>query len=430
MRAAKNKELQLEIRQLAFKVRLPSFVSVSYLTLVCEKLEQARLLSTTAESERLRDTTLHPPTTTPIPVRSAPHSPALRPYSPDDILSPFAMTPRNAATPHTGRSGAHPRPREGPALSGLQLLEREIQNLAEGIDNFAAQRRAMQEMVGADRALPSPRDVDETSSQATAVLPGPEKRQLPRAHADTRKAGAPEAGADPGAEQALRRELEAVRTASAAREADLLGEIAALREALREYTAKDLSPIPSEVALWEDHDREESMELGTPLAPTTILWDAEGGYVAVADPQYRQHGDDSEDIRDPATGAQPTPDDDDTRSLRDISLLVPLPVSPLSPESSSQSRSSLIRDRPPTPFAFDSDDEPDKRDTDVATRAVQTEDGVDSCSTSRCACLDRVQAVERELEETRKEVASRDAELVELRRLVTEARMLAMRKSD
>lgn len=410
---------------------LPSFVSVSYLTLVCEKLEQARLLSTTAEPERLKDTTLHPPSATPIPVRSAPHSPALRPYSPDDILSPFAMTPRNAATPHTGRSGAHPRPRDGPALSGLQLLEREIQNLAEGIDNFAAQRRAMQEMVGADRA---PRDVDETSSQATAVPPGPEQRQPPRADPDTRKAGAPEAGADPGAEQALRRELEAVKTASAAREADLLGEIAALREALREHTAKDQSPIPSEAALWEDHDREESMELGTPLAPTTILWEAEGGYVAVADPQYRQHGDNSEDIRDPATGAQPTPDDDDTRSLRDISLLVPLPVSPLSPESSSQSRWSLIRDRPPTPFAFDSDDEPDKRDisvqTDVATRAIQTEDGADSCSTLRCACLDRVQAVERELEATRKEVAGRDAELVDLRRLVTEARMLAMRKSD
>lgn len=411
-RTAKNKDLEVQLRDLA------------------DKLHHSR-----HASEEKIHTTTHV---------SHLKSPDLRPCSPDDVLSPFTMTPRHPSTPHLGKSTSTVRvahavgASKGTAATDMQKLQKQIEALAQGIDSFEEQRRLMKKAV-------------EDHSVESAAGSSPTALQYTEEDASSQNTAVQHAPSPPHADQpdtvaALRAELEQVRMKAAQREAELLHEIARLQEALIPQAAP-----PAVGNLLDDSGTEQSMDLGTPLAPMTVFWGSEdGATITVTNQPLHAHEKGEEKVvvdeadQNPenalpsghvdimqlrATSVDATPADDD------LPLRIPLPPSPdASDEAPARPRSRSLRDRQPTPYAS-----PDTSLGDTAADdggASQDEAGVRSLAEPAatasppprrvCTCAERLDSLERELEETKQAVAQRDEELVELRRQVHELRMAAL----
>ncbi|GJE90399.1 hypothetical protein PsYK624_065300 [Phanerochaete sordida] len=418
LRVAKNKELEGEIRNLS------------------DKLHDLR-----QESEPQPAPKAGAGRVTRNPLKS----PDLRPCSPDDVLSPYTMTPRHPSTPHAGKSTSHLRlaqvaaaPPSPPQTrqTELQLFQEQMQLLADGIERLEEERRLVKETVG-DQSLDSavvsspPTTLhyteEETSSQNTAVHGAPSP---PQTH-------------DPDV-AALRAELEQMRFKAAQRETELLEEIMRLQEAL-----SSVPQPPSQVVgdLLDDNAAELSMELGTPLAPVAVLWGSEdGGTVTVANQVPGASGPVVHDayIEVPGKGTEKlgiaAPDKELVSDLTDDDDLpsrIPLPPSPdPSEEAPVRPRSGSLRGRPPTPYASPNaslldggdaeEDATQGQNMDTPSPTQSPNEPRPPQHTSDCTCAERLDVLERELEETKQAVSQRDEELVELRRQVHELRVAAL----
>lgn len=310
------------------------------------------------------------------------------------------MTPRNAATPRVARGALHPvrpahpdRPAESAvksALTEVQKLEEEVRNLAAGIDDLGAQRRLMWSAVGEAASPVAHRSDEDASSQNTVVPSGSERHSV-----------------DHEAVAELRIELDVVRQRAADREAELLAEIQRLQAELTNRL-----DAPATGSLLDADEEERSMDLGSPLAPTAVLWNAQEEGPAHVGLQVHDLGDEEapREATDPAAQERLAEQEDENHD--DLPLRIPLPPSPVEDCADSPDRlaSHPLRDRPPTPFALhDGSDEPSE-----PVRA------------SGCSCADRVLALEREVEDTKQAVTQRDEEIVELRRLLNELRISAL----
>ncbi|EKM50281.1 uncharacterized protein PHACADRAFT_188557 [Phanerochaete carnosa HHB-10118-sp] len=382
-------------------------------------------------------------------------SPDLRPCSPDDVLSPYTMTPRHPSTPRAGKSASHLRlshaaeATDSPAKivsTEMEKFEEEVWVLAEGVDNFEEQRRLTRKSIE-DNSLGSavassstaPRNVgyDTSSSQNTAVQGAPSPPKADEADVTA----------------ALRIELEQVRIKAARREAELLEEITRLQEALSSIPQ---SSTPAIGDFLDDDGVEQPLYLAMPLAPTTVLWGSGDKEIITITNQAMEAQmrtalgtatepetdaedqviDDSQSAETSAAGVQPregalsplfTRPDADTAidEDEDMSLRVPLPPSPDdSGEAFVRSQSNALRHRPPTPYAS-----PDVSLMDAGATADES-DGESALLLAAkgwdCTCVERLDILEREVEETKQTVAQRDEEIVELRRQVHELRMVAL----
>ena len=395
-------------------------------------------------------------------VQLPPKSPDLRPYSPNDILSPYTMTPRHSSTPYAGKGASHLHLRrtdelpEGPvktALTEMQKLEEQVRILVEGIDGLGEQRRLTREAIeesaveAADTSLPTalPYIEEDTSSQNTAVHG---KTSPPQVEVDQDDVAA-----------ALRAELKQTRLQASQREAELLEEITRLQEALSNIP-QPASPVIGD--LLDDGNAELPMDLGTPLAPVAVLWHSEGGaaititnerpqgpqtLIAASDAAMKLGADAIHEEPKPDAGstlanagiAEPGRDDPEED---DLSLQIPLPPSPVSDDENGEApiRPQLraVRDRPPTPFAsfavsatesgataeeVPGDDEGAGEPTLDSTTPDYTAAEALPSRRRDYTCTDRLEVLERELEVTKRAVTQRDEEIVELRKLVQELRV-------
>ena len=336
------------------------------------------------------------------------------------------MTPRNATTPRMtkGSSHSHPDPRgkssaEKPlstALSEVQLLEEEVRNLAEGIDGLEEQRRLMHEVVHTS-CIPEPSE----PTRHGAASPSDASSQKTAVHGDS----------DTQHDVAeLRVQLERVRDEAARREAELLAEIAVLRDALSQRAEP---PAPPVITLLDGDDAEQSMDLGTPLVPVTVLWGKDGDTVTILNQQLPADGreENAKETRHVELTGQSQDDQANNRD-EDLALHIPLPPSPDAsfedPGGLSQPVSLSLHHRPPTPFALNASQADTEPDVQAIDAPVETLPASSTPVASNCACAERLLSVECELEETKQAIATRDAELVELRKAVNELRMATLRK--
>jgi hypothetical protein len=394
------------------------------------KLHQARLESLASGHVEVDGASEHPRGPT---VQFLLKSPDLLPYSPNDILSPYSMTPINASTPRAARPVARPShpgdATEGPlgaALSEVQKLEEEVRILAKGIDVLEEQRRLMRDAVhdhSLAHSLPPLGDAvvtdeDMSSSQHTAVALDPDPQMVLQHEV-----------------AALRSQLERVHEQAGSREAELLAEIANLRDALSRRA--QLSE-PAVGTLLDESDAEElHVGLSSPLAPTPVVHEAQDeGTVAMytAPIEAGVERTDAEEAKSSNRENEGEKDQLDD----DLPLRIPLPPSPDSsleePSLQHQPRSQSLHKRPPTPFAADVSE----TDTELATgnvgEPVRPEDNPvqpaiasgDVAVHLCCACAARLLTLEHKLEETKRAVAQRDEELVELRLAVSELRMATL----
>ncbi|KIP02830.1 hypothetical protein PHLGIDRAFT_276238 [Phlebiopsis gigantea 11061_1 CR5-6] len=245
LRVAKNRELDSEIKQLS------------------QKLHQARMKDPTY---------LHIEEPVPTPQGLAgqrtPQSPDLRPLSPQDCLSPYAMTPRYTSTPRAPAPSGDLPPRPPSiasestvkgALTEIQKLEDEVRHLAASIDVLETQRRSTRSLVAQTLtrlpSAPAPRDApDDVSSQHTAVRHEPD-RPVPDTAA------------------ALRVELDDVRRGAAQRERELLAEVERLQE---ELSRRVFGAAPAVGSLLDEDDAERATGLRSPLAPVAVVWARSG----------------------------------------------------------------------------------------------------------------------------------------------------------
>ena len=112
----------------------------------------------------------------------------------------------------------------------------------------------------------------------------------------------------------------------------------------------------------------------------------------------------------------------------DLPLRIPLPPSPdISVQESSTPPPSLpLHARPATPFAPSAPPADEPRHDDGPTIEVKLEESEPAIPSASCTCAERLCVLENELEETKRAIAQRDEEMVDLRRAVNQLRMATL----
>ncbi|KAI0690205.1 hypothetical protein BC835DRAFT_1365502 [Cytidiella melzeri] len=405
--AARNRRLEAEVKQIASRLERAKAENASPLGSSTEAVP-ARCTEVEEDPQFLEDlqvgnadddndTVVNPLPIAPEP--KTPKSPNLQPVVVLDMPSPFCMTPQHPPSPLVALSpsirnlltatGAAPHEQQRETEpSVVYKLEEQIGRLAAEIDAFKVQRDSMSEWISRERQASSGGheyvQSQLASSQASSTVQEEDLEQS-------------------SAVLALRSELERMTQNATLREAELLEEIRALREAaersLNLACSDHFSPFtPAEVQAESsskheevDDNGERSMELETPLQSRIIV----------------------------SMGTDASANTEDAGNGLDPAWLIPLPPSPALSGDTLPSRD--IHDRPPTPFSVVPRSHEDGLSVSFDRESTATE-------TTPYADFDvesnrRFDVLERELADARKEVTERDVKLVELHGLINDLRL-------